>query len=52
MSPHTRLLFFVVTSDSEKSAYLNELGGAIMTRSRREALSDTALPTLPMASIR
>ena len=31
MSPQTLLLFLVVTSESEKRAYLNETGGAIVT---------------------
>ncbi len=50
MSPHTVLLFLVVTSESENSAYLNEIGGAIVTRSRRLDCVVDAAPTLPTTS--
>src|SRR3954465_9760611 len=51
MSPHTLLLFFVVTSDSENRAYLNERGGAMVTRSRRLDIVLLWVPTVPIASI-
>ena len=50
-SPQTLLLFLVVTSDDENSAYLNDSGGAMVTRSRRLDWSAPALPTVPTASI-
>ena len=51
MSPHTLLLFLVVTSESENSAYLNDTGGAIVIRSRRLDIVLAAVPTVPTASI-
>src|SRR3954451_10995351 len=50
-SPQMLLLFLVVTSDSENSAYLNDSGGALVMRRRRLACSAPALPTVPTASI-
>ena len=43
--------FWWRASESENSAYLNEIGGAIVTRNRRLAWVAPAAPTVPTASI-
>src|SRR5258708_30896066 len=50
-SPCTRLLFFVSTSVRENSAYWNDFGGPITTRTDREVTSPAPRPTLPVESI-